>query len=317
MSRPMIIFGSIFIALLLAGGGYALYLYDQLSQTADDIHEPIARESELREPSNTEENSSSGDNAESTSTEEDEENPQPLSFLIMGVDDEESTSGRSDTMILLTVNPGKESIKMVSIPRDTLTEISGRGTEDKINHAYAFGGAEMAMDSVEGLLDVPVDHFATVNMQSFEDIVDTLGGVTVQNNLSFEDNGHSYPEGEISLDGEEALSFVRMRYEDPQGDLGRTERQRQVLDAVIQEGASISSITRIQDYLTIVEDNVRTSLTFADMRELQSDYRSARHNIDTLQLEGEGIMQDDIYYLELNEQRKNEVSDQLKEHLEI
>lgn len=313
----MIIFGSIFIALLLAGGGYALYLYDQLSQTADDIHEPITRESELREPSNTEENSSSGDNTESTSAEENEDNPQPLSFLIMGVDDEESTSGRSDTMILLTVNPGKESIKMVSIPRDTLTEISGRGTEDKINHAYAFGGAEMAMDSVEGLLDVPVDHFATVNMQSFEDIVDTLGGVTVQNNLAFEDNGHSYPEGEISLDGEEALSFVRMRYEDPQGDLGRTERQRQVLDAVIQEGAGISSITRIQDYLTIVEDNVRTSLTFADMRELQSDYRSARRDIDTLQLEGEGIMRDDIYYLELNEQRKNEVSDQLKEHLEI
>lgn len=305
----MIIFGSIFAMLLLAGGGYALYLYDQLSTTADDIHEPVTRESERREQS--------ADNGDNGSSEDEDGSPQPLSFLVLGIDDDESTSGRSDTMILLTVNPGEESIKMVSIPRDTLTEMAGRGTEDKINHAYAFGGAEMAMDSVEELLDVPVDHFATVNMQSFEDIVDILGGVDVENNFAFEQDNHSYPEGEITLDGEEALSFVRMRYEDPQGDLGRTERQRQVLDAVIQEGAQISSVTRIQDYLTVVEDNIRTSMTFADMRELQSDYRGARHEINTLELDGEGMMRDDIYYLVLDEQLKNQVSGELQEHLEF
>lgn len=309
MSRPMIIFGSIFVMLLLAGGGYALYLYDQLSTTADDIHEPVTRESERREEA--------ADSRDNGSSEDEDSSPQPLSFLVLGIDDDESTSGRSDTMILLTVNPGEESIKMVSIPRDTLTEMVGRGTEDKINHAYAFGGAEMAMDSVEELLDVPVDHFATVNMQSFEDIVDILGGVNVENNFAFEQDEHSYPEGEITMDGEEALSFVRMRYEDPQGDLGRTERQRQVLDAVIQEGAQISSVTRIQDYLTVVEDNVRTSMTFADMRELQSDYRGARHEINTLELDGEGMMRDDIYYLVLDEQLKNQVSGELQEHLEL
>ncbi len=78
----------------------------------------------------------------------------PISVLIMGVDERKNDKGRADTMIYMTVNPKTNTTEMVSIPRDTYTKISGKGTMDKINHSYAFGGTQMAADTVEDLLDV-------------------------------------------------------------------------------------------------------------------------------------------------------------------
>ena len=82
---------------------------------------------------------------------------EPFSALILGVDEREGDEGRSDTMIVLTVNPTLQTTKMLSIPRDTYTEIVGQGFKDKINHAYAFGGIEMSRKTVENLLDIPID----------------------------------------------------------------------------------------------------------------------------------------------------------------
>ena len=109
----------------------------------------------------------------------------PFSVLVLGVDEREGDSGRSDTMIVLTVNPNQNSIKMLSIPRDTRTEIVGHGTTDKINHAYAFGREEMSIATVEHLLDIPIDYYVKVNMEGFQDIVDAVGGIQVNNNLDF------------------------------------------------------------------------------------------------------------------------------------
>ncbi len=119
----------------------------------------------------------------------------------MLVDEREGDIGRSDTLIILTVNPNKESIQMVSIPRDTRTEIIGKGFEDKINHAYAFGGPEMTMDTVEHFLDIPIDYFVQLNLESFTEIVDSVGGVTVTNSLPFSSDGYYFDKGTITLDG--------------------------------------------------------------------------------------------------------------------
>ncbi|MFP3489657.1 LCP family protein, partial [Staphylococcus sp. SIMBA_130] len=90
-----------------------------------------------------------------------------ISILLMGVDERENDQGRSDTMIMITVNPNDNSMMMFNIPRDTRTEIIGRGTVEKMNHAYAYGGVEMAMDTVENFLDVPIDYYFKVNMEAF------------------------------------------------------------------------------------------------------------------------------------------------------
>ena len=85
----------------------------------------------------------------------------------------------------MTVNPTEQSTTIVSIPRDTYTEIIGHNTRDKINHAYAFGGTEMAVASIESLLDIPIDYIATINMEGFENIVDAVGGISIVNELDF------------------------------------------------------------------------------------------------------------------------------------
>lgn len=122
---------------------------------------------------------------------------EPFSVLMLGVDERDGDSGRSDTMIVLTVNPDKKSVKMLSIPRDTRTEIVGHGTTDKINHAYAFGGVAMSMDTVENFLDIPIDYFMQINMEGFKDIVDSVGGVTVDNDLDFTYEGVHFAKGRL------------------------------------------------------------------------------------------------------------------------
>ncbi|MFB4163874.1 LCP family protein [Alteribacillus sp. JSM 102045] len=299
MKKLLIIIGGMIGFLVLAVGGYAYYLYSSISDTASTMHENIVRESNHREAA--------------ASPEKDD----PISFLLLGIDNEDTESGRSDTMIVLTVNPNKESIKMVSIPRDTRTEIIGRGREDKINHAYAFGGAQMAIDTVENFLNIPIDYIVSINLDGFEDIVDTVDGVTVNNNLAFEHKGFDFPEGELHLSGEEALAYVRMRKEDPEGDLGRNERQRDVVDAIIHEGANLSSIIKAGDFLSILGENVRTNMTFDEMKDFQDDYRSSRHNIETLEMSGDGTTIDGIYYMNIHEEVRNHVSETLRKHLEL
>ncbi|AXF55319.1 LCP family protein [Salicibibacter kimchii] len=299
MKKFLITVGVLLSLIILVIGGFALYLYFSVTSTADQMHSPLEREhSDLR--------------VDATNLEEEE----PVSFLLLGVDSEGETAGRTDTMIVLTVNPVDESMKMVSIPRDTRTEIVGRGTEDKINHAHAFGGAEMAIASVENFLDVPIDYVATINMDGFEEMVDAVGGVTVENDLEFEQGGHYFPEGQVELDGDEALSFVRMRYEDPQGDAGRTERQREVIEGLLREGAQFSSLTSVGAILDSVGSNVKVSADSGEMADLFG-YESARHDIEQLELSGSGTRIDGIYYEMIDEGARAEVSSVMREHLEL
>jgi LCP family protein required for cell wall assembly len=206
---------------------------------------------------------------------------------------------------------------MVSIPRDTRTEIVGKGKQDKINHAYAFGGTEMAVATVENFLDIPVDYFVKINMESFKDTVDAVGGVEVNNTLDFSYSGFDFPKGNITLDGEKALAYTRMRYEDTRGDFGRQDRQRQVIEAVIKKGANVSSITKFGDMFGVVRNNVKTNLTFDEMWEIQANYKAASANLEQFQVKGAGDTIDGIYYYIVPEEERLALSNQIKEHLEI
>lgn len=291
---------SIIGLLVLGTGGYAFYLYKSAADTVASIQEDLDREK-------------SDKRTEKVVFEEKD----PISILLMGVDEREGDSGRSDALILMTVNPNTKTTQMVSIPRDTRTEIVGKGKQDKINHAYAFGGTEMAIKTVEHFLDVPVDYFVKINMESFKDTVDAVGGVEVNNTLNFSYGGFDFPEGKVTLDGEKALAYTRMRYEDTRGDFGRQERQRQVIEAVIKKGANISSITKFGDMFGVVRDNVKTNLTFDEMWDIQANYKTAAQNLEQFQVEGDGDTIDGIYYYIVPEENRLALSNQLKEHLEI
>ena len=243
---------------------------------------------------------------------------EPISFLLLGVDEREADVGRSDTIIVLTANPSLSSVKVLSIPRDTYTEIIGLNKMDKLNHAYAFGGIDMALQSVENLINIPIDYVVQVNMESFLEIVDSVGGVTVENPSAFEENGYLFKEGPIHLSGSTALSYVRMRKNDPQGDFGRQERQKQVLLAILKEGASFNSLLNYKDTLTTLADNLRTNMTFNQMVDIQKGYKNALTNVESITLmNGSGQRMNNIWYYVPEVEELNEVTLILKEHLEV
>lgn len=291
----------VLIALLLAviaGGIYAYSVYSNFTTTLDTMHEPVERE----QPS-----------VERTDIVEFDQQD-PFSVLLLGVDEREDDRGRSDTMVVMTVNPETQSTKMVSIPRDTYTEIIGRGTTDKINHAYAFGGIEMSMNTIENLLDIPIDYVVQVNMEGFEDIVDAVDGVTVNNSLAFD----NFPEGEIELNGEQALDYVQMRKQDPRGDFGRQDRQKQVIQGIMRKGASINSLWNYKDIFDALGQNVRTNMTFDEMVDVQRNYQDAVTNVDQLIVEdGYGETIDGIWYYMMDDAELAEIQSTLKEHLEL
>jgi len=286
---------------LLAVIFYGVMIYMNFTKTAKNMHEPIDREiSEMRvEPI-------------------DFKDKEPFSMLVLGVDAREGDAGRSDTIIVLTVNPDTNSTKMVSIPRDTYTEIIGRDMNDKINHAFAFGGIEMSLATVENFLDIPIDYVMQVNMDSFKDIVDAVGGITVNNALDFKAGSYTFPKGNVSLDGDKALDFVRMRKQDPRGDFGRQDRQKQVLQGVLREGASVNSLLNYKDIFGAIGNNVRTNMTFDEMVEVQKNYRDAAGKVDQLYIEkGTGETINKIWYYMMNDAELKSIQDELQEHLEL
>ncbi len=143
--------------------------------------------------------------------------------------------GRSDTMMVATVSPEDQQTTIVSIARDTYVDIVGHGTKDKINHAYAFGGPAMSMDTVQKYLDIPVDHYISINMAGLKELVDAVGGIEVNNDLTFSQDNYDFTIGKITLDGDQALAYSRMRHEDPNGDYGRQERQRKIVEELLRK----------------------------------------------------------------------------------
>ncbi|MDA2476334.1 LytR family transcriptional regulator [Bacillus cereus] len=287
--------------LIVAGGAYAYSVYSNVSNTLDAVHKPLER-----------------DKSEKRDQKVDVADKKPISILLMGTDQRESETSRSDSLMLFTLNPQKKSMKITSIPRDTYTEIIGKGKKDKINHAYAFGGIDMAVKTTENFLNVPVDHYIEVNMAGFKDIVDAVGGVDVNNDLDFTSRDTHFAKGEIHLDGEKALKYTRMRYEDSRGDFGRQMRQRQVIQAVIKKGASVSSLSSYGDVLKAIEKNVKTSLTQDQMFDIQKNYKDCMQNSEEIQIPGDGHKAaDGIWYYYVPDAAKQDLTNKLKAHLEL
>lgn len=241
----------------------------------------------------------------------------PFSVLMLGVDERKNDSGRSDTMIVITVNPEKHTMKMLSIPRDTRTEIIGHNSVDKINHAYAFGGVPMAVNTVEHFLDIPIDYYVFINMEGFLQIIDTLGGVTINNDMDLTYDEYHYPKGEITLDGNEALIFSRIRYEDPRGDFGRQIRQRQIIEAVMKKASTPSTLLKATDMLTVLGDNVRMNFSVKELIQLQGIYKKMDKDIEQLSFEkGDGERINRIWYYIPNEEELQKIQADLKNHLQ-
>ncbi|MCM3749145.1 LCP family protein [Paenibacillus pasadenensis] len=290
---------SVLLIVGIAVVGLGIYAYNSIKGTANKVYEPTKRPSYVSKDPDVE--TVPSDNL-------------PFTMLVMGVDERRNDVGRADTMMLLAVNPEKNDVLMLSIPRDTRTTIVGHGTEDKINHSYAFGGVTMAVQTVESFIDYPVDYYVKVNMEGFAKVVDLLGGVKVDNKFAFTYEGHSFDKGELLLSGEQALLYSRMRYDDPRGDFGRQSRQRDIIQQVMKNALTVSSLTKANGMLEEIGGNVKTDVSFETMKDLLVNYRPKIEKISQKEISGRGTRIGGIYYYIVDQAERGRIHDMIKEH---
>lgn len=177
----------------------------------------------------------------------------PLNIALMGTDQRTTAErGRSDVLMILHISGDRKSAYLISLPRDYWVPIPGHGTA-KINAAYSWGGPALAVKTVEQLLDVPIDHTALINFDGFVNVIDAIGGVEVYNNHASTIDGVHFPEGQVALnDGKTALLFVRNRFGLPNHDFDRTQRQRDVIKAVVEKLLSRGVLTSPETFRNAV-----------------------------------------------------------------
>ncbi|WP_027965264.1 LCP family protein [Halalkalibacillus halophilus] len=298
------------LAVFLVVIGFGSYLIYQTLQAANNSYDDLdgREKSELR------------DEAVSISSD-------PFSILIMGVEDYESEgqTGRTDTLMVVTFDPEEQSSKILSIPRDTLVDFVGMDRRDKINHAYAYGEKEMTINTVEGFLDIPIDYYASVNFDAFIEMVDVLGGVTVNVPFDFEQKTmapNSYYveffEGEQHVNGEEALAYVRMRKEDPRGDLGRVDRQQEFMKALADEAMSFQTVTKVDDISKVIGDHVTTNVKVSEGIPMFRNLNNFdRDNMETVELDTYHEMIDGVSFQIARDESLENARSELKEHLQL
>lgn len=240
-----------------------------------------------------------------------------FSVLILGIDmnDDRKAQGqtredsRTDSMILATVNKDKKRMDMVSIPRDSLALMREKNDEnndsayfyDKITHAHAYNDVKGTTNAVENLFNTPINFYVLINFKAFEQTVDAFGGIDLyvpfdmdEQNANGEMNTIKLTKGWHTLNGEQALAFVRSRYYD--SDIERGQRQLQAIHALIDKAKSLNALTKINEVINIAGDNTEHNLTSTQIASaikmfINNDMKIVSHRID-----GYNVMHNGVYY---------------------
>ncbi|MEH7158403.1 LCP family protein [Neobacillus drentensis] len=292
------------LLLIIGATAYGGFLYNKAESVMNKSYKPIERDTKKANTNVKLENTS---------------------ILFIGVDDSEkrksSGSSRSDALMLATFNKEDKSIKLLSIPRDSYVHIPEKDIYTKITHAHAYGGVKLTLETVEELLDVPVDYYVKMNFNAFIDVINALDGVKVDVPFTFSEQDSkdhakaiTLQKGVQELNGEEALAFARTRKID--SDIQRGMRQQQIVKAILAKGASIKSITNYTDVMEAVGKNMSTDLTFDQMKSFLSYIQAGSGlNVESLSLKGEDSYINRIYYYKLDDAALEETKTKLKNHL--
>lgn len=247
----------------------------------------------------------------------------PFTILVSGVDltsKNINEKGSSDVNILLTVNPNTKKIIMQTIPRDSWVSLPCIGGDHtKLTYGGAWGGIDCSIKAIEQYLDVKINYYAKINFQGVMDLVDALGGITVNNDRAFctsyttrEGKGSNvcFTEGENSIDGAQALIYSRIRKIFSDGDIERGRHQMEVINAVIRKFKEEPTLTHLNGLLSAIENNFTTNLDEDDMGKALELLMSMGDQLDQIEhytMEGQFLWNDDeatheyLYYFYPNE----------------
>lgn len=205
-------------------------------------------------------------------------------IMIMGVDEREDDVGRSDTLMIASIDPKTNQASLLSVPRDTRVKIKGHGF-DKVNAAYAYGKERLSQDTVENLLGVSIDHYIIINTKSFKKIIDAIGGIDIDvpKRMHYEDPWDDdggliidFQPGMQHMDGAKAVTYVR--YRDEEGDLGRIRRQQDFVRACMEKIVSPAIIPKLPAVIKEVMGSIETDLTFRQLLEFAGTLKESKDN---------------------------------------
>lgn len=305
--------------LLLGTAAFGVYTYDSVRRAASEMYEPLPHLDAGGGIPAVSLSSPEPDSASfsRTALHASQRKQTCYTVLLLGVDERQGDRGRADTMMVMTFNMDARKSLLFSIPRDTLVRLAFRNISDKINHAYAFEGVKGAVATVETFLDVPIDYYVKVNMDSFRAIVDVVGGIDVDNALAFRLDGSEFPKGRQHLNGNEALRYIRMRYDDPKGDLGRTGRQRQVVRELLRKAKSWNGMLELPKLLRLVQAQTKTNLTYDDMIRLMKAYGAGNMETTGTEIRGSGSIIGGIYYFMVDNLERRRLHDAVNSLIDL
>ncbi|MEV2909588.1 LCP family protein [Paenibacillus larvae] len=240
------------------------------------------------------------------------------SFLFLGIDSEDVKVGRSDSIILAHLNTRLNKVWLLSIPRDTYVHIYGRKGYDKINHAYAYGGVNSSIRTVEYFLDVPVNYYVAFNFNGVKKFVDELGGIEidVEKDIVFQDRITHKPfrlkKGRQKLNGEQVLNYARYRG-DAEGDFARMRRQQQVVKELLNQTTNYRNVLKLNRLLSVMGDNVKTDIPFTLLTTLAAKVPSLTGNdVSTLTLKAAPVSIGGVSYMKVTNQEQKRISELLQ-----
>ena len=238
-----------------------------------------------------------------------------INIALFGVDAVEGGAGRSDSIMIATIDTVNKKLKLTSIMRDSYVAIDGHGN-DKINHAYAFGGPQLAIKTLNENFDLNIEDFASVNFETLPKIIDKVGGIELDidadelkyinsyianlNNINGTNEPSIASAGLQHVSGTQALAFCRIRYTSG-GDYKRTERHREVLTKILEKIKTLPA-TSYPSLLSDILPMVNTSLDYSEILELGTEVLKlgdSKMELERFPLDDycEGKMINEIYYL--------------------
>ena len=263
---------------------------EKMSQLREAVYHKVEIERPVEESTETPVDSGTGESVEKLPIDE-----KAFVLYISGIDatGKASYRSRSDVNILAVVNPTTRQILLVSTPRDYYVPLSiSDGVRDKLTHAGNYG-VKVSKDTMAMLYDINIDYYFKVNFSGFKTIIDALGGVTVNSEVSFSRYGYTFVKGLNEMNGDMALVFCRERYSLAGGDRQRGRNQMSMIKAVIDKLISPALLTNYTEVLKSIEDNFETNVPMSVVGDLVSSQlkNGGSWNIQTYSVDGTGDYQ--------------------------
>lgn len=306
------IFGVVIGIVVIAGLIFAGMIYKNLRDTTTNMYTPVAKNTK----------SNKGRNLDDLLKAK-----KPINILLLGTDTgamNRHWKGRTDTIMMLAINPSKQKTTIVSIPRDSRAVLPDfkKYSPIKINSAYTLGGVSETIKTLDKYYSVPIDGYILINMGGLKKAIDQVGGVTVTSPLTFDNMGYHFEKGKTyHMMGKQALAFAQLRHGDPNQDYGRQDRDRRIVQGLLKSSVSVNTLLNTE-FLKSISNQMQTDLTMGQMAKIGLDYRKATDNTVTDHAQGTSTMINNVRYgqMELeviSKKERQRVSNELRSQLEL